>query len=177
MDPARRAVTLVELLVVTAIGFVLAAILKQSLTTTCRGTARQEACQSNLKQLGTALALYAQDHDERLPPTPVWMDATTPYLAQNGVFLCPSRPGTVPAYAYNRLMHERLLKEIAAPSRAMIGGESTLGVRNASDFLEHFAAPHHERGGILFADGHVKTLTAAPAAETGVRPDPARLGR
>jgi prepilin-type processing-associated H-X9-DG protein len=57
---------LIELLVVIAIIAILAAILFPVFAT-AREMARQAACQSNMKQIGTAFAMYVQDYDERLP--------------------------------------------------------------------------------------------------------------
>lgn len=62
----RSAFTLVELLVVVAVIAILAAILFPVFAQ-ARETARQTACLSNLRQLGTALALYRSDYDERAP--------------------------------------------------------------------------------------------------------------
>jgi prepilin-type N-terminal cleavage/methylation domain-containing protein/prepilin-type processing-associated H-X9-DG protein len=61
-----RAFTLIELLVVIAIIAIIAAILFPVFQKV-RENARRAACASNLKQLGTAFALYTQDADERLP--------------------------------------------------------------------------------------------------------------
>src|SRR5213593_4341838 len=60
----RQAFTLIELLVVIAIIAILAAILFRVFAQ-AREKARQSACASNTKQIGTALYMYIQDYDER----------------------------------------------------------------------------------------------------------------
>ncbi len=62
----RTGFTLIELLVVIAIITILAAILFPVFAQ-ARDKARAAACLSNLKQLGLAQSMYAQDYDETLP--------------------------------------------------------------------------------------------------------------
>ena len=62
----RRAFTLIELLVVIAIIAILAAILFPVFAQ-AREKARQTACLSNTKQIGTAMMMYIQDYDELYP--------------------------------------------------------------------------------------------------------------
>jgi prepilin-type N-terminal cleavage/methylation domain-containing protein len=62
----RGAFTLIELLVVIAIIAILAAILFPVFAQ-ARERARQTACLSNCKQLGTATMMYIQDYDENYP--------------------------------------------------------------------------------------------------------------
>ena len=63
----RSAFTLTELLTVIAILGVLAGLVLEAFST-AQARAYRIACVSNLKQFGVALQLYANDHDDRLPP-------------------------------------------------------------------------------------------------------------
>jgi len=111
--------TLIELLVVIAIIAVLAAILFPVFART-REKARQTQCLSNLKQIGTAFAMYLSDHDGMYPtcdndkariagkpPEPETPDAngpverdwhivTQPYVKNLAVMRCPSDPSKAP---------------------------------------------------------------------------------
>ena len=64
----QRGFTLIELLVVIAIIAILAGLLFPVFSS-AREAARRTACVSNLRQLGSAVTLYTQDYDERLPCT------------------------------------------------------------------------------------------------------------
>lgn len=75
----RRGFTLVELLVVIAIISVLAAILFPVFAQ-ARGSARNTADMSNIRQLGMSVMIYVQDFDETYIPVGSWNDPTiTPY--------------------------------------------------------------------------------------------------
>src|SRR5438045_4118500 len=64
----KAAFTLIELLIVIAIIAVLAALLFPVFAQ-ARDKARQVACLSSLRQIGSALHMYLQDYDERMPVT------------------------------------------------------------------------------------------------------------
>jgi len=68
---SKPAFTLIELLVVIAIIVIIAALLFPVFAQ-ARDKARQAACFSNLRQIGSGLAMYVQDYDERLPNCCEW---------------------------------------------------------------------------------------------------------
>ncbi len=95
----RRGFTLIELLVVIAIIAILAAILFPVFAR-AREAARRTSCASNLRQLGLAAHMYAQDFDELFPCdyyacNSQWTHSRlvgqlTPYMKNRQIFYCPS---------------------------------------------------------------------------------------
>lgn len=105
VNQKNRAFTLIELLVVIAIIAILAAILFPVFAQ-AREKARQTACLSNMKQLGLAAVMYAQDYDEvnvpswwgrgpswsgfTWPGNQRWQDGLLPYVKNIDIYTCPS---------------------------------------------------------------------------------------
>jgi prepilin-type N-terminal cleavage/methylation domain-containing protein/prepilin-type processing-associated H-X9-DG protein len=97
--PRRNGFTLIELLVVIAIIAILAAILFPVFAQ-AREAARKTSCLSNQRQLGSAVHMYVQDHDEifALSIYPIngftqlmtHYDLHLPYIKNTQIFACQS---------------------------------------------------------------------------------------
>lgn len=76
MGRVRKAFTLVELLVVIGIIALLISILLPALNR-ARGQAKQAACLSNIRQIGQAMLMHANEHRQHFPLAgEVWKDAS-----------------------------------------------------------------------------------------------------
>lgn len=112
----EKGFTLIELLVVIAIIAILAAILFPVFAK-AREKARQTACLNNMKQLGMAYSMYAQDYDE-----------TAVYHANTyeiGFFYDPSHGWWMPNWAYNLHTYVKSWNVYMCPSAKKAPGYPT----------------------------------------------------
>jgi prepilin-type N-terminal cleavage/methylation domain-containing protein/prepilin-type processing-associated H-X9-DG protein len=99
----RRAFTLIELLVVIAIIAILAAMLLPAL-----GRAKQRAwataCLNNVKQIGVASRLYADENADALPRSvhtgESWVNTLQPYCAGTNLWRCPRDTSKTRNFSY-----------------------------------------------------------------------------
>lgn len=111
--------TLGEVLVVTAIFFIMIAILGPFVKM-ARKYARKINCANNLRKIGLGLHSYAAEHDDKFPPN---LEALYPnYVEDPGVFDCPATKsvGTRenPDYSYNAALTELSMpKEIISSDK------------------------------------------------------------
>lgn len=134
--------TLIELLVVVAIISILAAILFPVFAQ-AREKARQASCLSNVKQIGTAALIYAQDYDDTLSPWQLdtltyWVGGRDapgqpldkmrgliwPYIKSGDIHNCPSYVGGQhlggTGYGMNSLASAAPLADLAQPADTLL---------------------------------------------------------
>jgi prepilin-type N-terminal cleavage/methylation domain-containing protein/prepilin-type processing-associated H-X9-DG protein len=140
----QRGLTLVEILVVIAIVGVLAAIIFP-VTRNAVASARSTACLSNMRQLGVAMNLYANDVDDATPgaspfylgktrvlaSTMGWAGKIYPYAKSTKIFACPvdgspaepslTLAGSTPvSYAANENTLPKTLTELAGAKTVLL---------------------------------------------------------
>jgi prepilin-type N-terminal cleavage/methylation domain-containing protein/prepilin-type processing-associated H-X9-DG protein len=169
------AFTLIELLVVIAVIAVLAALLLPVVVKS-KEHGRSAACLSNLRQIGIALQLYTQDHENRMPIM---------YDALLGTNASPVTNATIDLVLSNHLGNGRVLRCLSDNKRLFEQTGSSYAWNSLvngqdSDHLEVFSIqfdPHNiplvfdkeafhlaignGRGvNYLYADGHIRNLLA-----------------
>lgn len=117
------------------------------------------SCLSNVKRLSLGFAMYANDYDDRLPPSKAWMDSIHPYATADAVYHCPwIKPARPDAYGY--AMRGRLsgidTSKIRDPEKEPLDFDSNLLGRNAvTDLVILPDFTRHRGQNVGFVDGHV----------------------
>lgn len=154
--------TLIELLVVIAIIAILAAILFPVFAK-AREKARQTQCVNNQKQIVTAVLMYVQEHEEKLPQsTSIWTDVDVPAK----VLQCPTAGKNVKnAYVYNNAISGLALGAFPDPTFTAVtldGQNNTTGANqspNVAYSIADISARHTGLSIVSYLDGHVASVS------------------
>lgn len=143
----RKGFTLIELLVVIAIIAMLLAILMPALSKV-KKIAQRVVCATNLKGLGTAQTVYANDYEDQYAVQNVtnWIERTGNFDERQGPKTWPSQNGTVGASLY------LLVREADVSPKSFVcgaGGQTAYEGQNATgrdivdlwDFGQWWASP------------------------------------
>lgn len=170
-----HAFTLIELLVVIAIIAILASMLLPALSRAKR-SARGVSCVSNLHQIGIALELYLQDHENKLPSCarlpsldtnqPALTTVLTQYLGSKDIFRCTADSAVFTreqtSYEWNAFLNGAAYDRPQDLSPAAFGLiEVVFGGRLNTPLIGD-AEPYHVAEGLslgknaLFFDGRVE---------------------
>lgn len=158
----RAAFTLIELLVTLSIIAILAGLIVPVISKAKR-RASSVHCQGNLRQLGIALRIYADDNEGRLPVIRE-VSPTEPFVlpwkqvllgVPADTFQCRADRGgrhlrTGSSYDWNHSLNGRLLHRVASSQPAHAASESQ------AMLYDHEAWHGHKNG--VFPDGHVERL-------------------
>jgi hypothetical protein len=136
------------------------------------------SCMKNQIQIGTAMIMYSQDWDDRLPPSRHWADSVLPYIISRGkvdelphdaaVFHCPSSQAPS-SYLFHISLDQFARNRIAHPEKKPMVYEQDGTVFNAVGDGQKIPPLYRHEGQtqILFVDSHTKSYT--PEAERDIQ--------
>jgi hypothetical protein len=169
---ARRFGLLIGLLIWIFTGYLVGIILQNISDIEARGRDLL-----NIKNLGLALMMYAEDYDGYLPQGGNWVDATYPYDAKDWkIFQCPADKSlSRSSYAFNANLGGKKLEDIKNPNTIILAyetnnpGDNPVGIGKDFPPRERHKSLAQYGGVAVFADGHpkliaLKDLTGAQSA-------------
>ena len=119
--------------------------------------AQRSVSASNMKQIGMALHIYAQDYDEQFPPT--LMELYPKYINSPSVFWCPTDKDSMPTDINNNKMDAINSVRISYQYNSGYNIPSSSDIPLVWDNGCGGSLDNHKKGGnVLYLDGHVQWL-------------------
>lgn len=128
---------------------------------------RRSTCLSNVKALSTSAAMYAQDYDERLPPSNTWFEAVasrvreglaTSSTSDRDPFRCPASESPW-SYGMNMELGGVSESEIDYPAATALFFDADASSRSYVGGAGDVARTRHNYApSIGFADGHARNM-------------------
>lgn len=128
------------------------ALLVPAVLQTQAASRRTILCQQNLRLIGQAINVYAEDHDDRLPPVSGWGSALASFRDAQVHSHCPEDLGPMPGYSLTRMMAGRPRADFSSLDTPVVF-ESWAG---------RFTRRHVGRGNVYFLDGSVRLMGILP---------------
>jgi prepilin-type processing-associated H-X9-DG protein len=123
--------------------------------------ARQATCKSNLRQIGLACHMYADDHGEEFPPG--FQDLVPAYVDNPKVYKCPSGDADWQDFRTGKVSEASSSCTYVPSLCARMPGSFILAYDKSTE--THHREGHSAGRNVLFADAHVEWWSASREAE------------
>jgi prepilin-type processing-associated H-X9-DG protein len=121
--------------------------------------AQEITCVNNEKQLALAVRIYADAHNDQLPPAATWCDAIETNVVSEKPFKCPAVDANSRCdYAFNTKL-DGLDESKVAPNTVMIFEANSGWNANGGSELMISASRHARMFVVAFADGSVQQVS------------------
>jgi prepilin-type processing-associated H-X9-DG protein len=148
--------------------------------------AHSTQCMARLKALALGTAMYAEDYDQRLPPSIHWAEAIDSHVRRSAKdstspdgdpFHCPASESPA-SYGMNAAMSSLSYDQIYAPADTVMLFDAVAPIRSFAGGARDVARTRHNRApNITFVDGHAQHVNAFFLAKLNWAPTEAKEQR